>query len=85
MFDSLRHQLNKQEWPSVYMFKFIIPNDPHYIALVNNLFGDEAIINTQPSRNNKFVSISVKELMLDVDSIIKIYEQSSKINNLIAL
>jgi len=85
IFDKLRQQLDQQEWPNVYMFKFIIPNDPQHIAQVNNLFGDEAIINSHPSRNNKFVSISVKELMLDVDSIITIYERSSKISNLIAL
>lgn len=85
VFDKLKAQLEQEEWPNVYMFKFIIPNDPQYIAMVTALFGQEAEIQSQPSRNGNFVSISIKEMMLDVDSIIAIYEKSSEIKGLIAL
>jgi len=84
-FDQLRHYLDQQEWPNVYLFKFIVPNDPQHIARVSNLFGDEALIQSQPSRNDKFVSISAKEMMLDVDSIIAVYQKASEIQDLIAL
>lgn len=85
VFDKLKAQLEQEEWPNVYLFKFIVPNDPEHIARVNSLFGPEAEIQSQPSRNGNFVSISIKEMMLDVDSIIAIYEESSKIKGLIAL
>jgi hypothetical protein len=29
---------NTNEWPTLYMFKFIIPNDLHKLALVEKLF-----------------------------------------------
>lgn len=85
VFDKLRVQLEQEEWPNVYLFKFIVPNDPEHIARVNALFGLEAEIQSQPSRNGNFVSISIKEMMLDADSIIAIYEKSSEIKGLIAL
>lgn len=85
VFDKLKLQLEQEEWPNVYLFKFIVPNVPEYIARVGSLFGSEATITFQPSRNEKFVSISVKEMMLDVPSIIAIYEKTSEIKGLIAL
>lgn len=84
-FDKLRIQLEQQEWPNVFLFKFIIPNEPEYIAKVTAILSTEAELQFQPSRNGKFVSVSAKELMLDVDSIIAIYEKSSEIKGLIAL
>ncbi len=84
-FDKLRIQLEQQEWPNVFLFKFIIPNEPEYIAKVIAILSQEAELQLQPSRNGKFVSVSAKELMLDVDSIIDIYEKSSEIKGLIAL
>lgn len=85
VFDKLKAQLEQEEWPNVYLFKFIVPNDSRHIAMVTALFGQEAEIQSQPSRNGNFVSISVKEMMLDVDSIIAVYEKSSEIKGLIAL
>lgn len=85
VFDKLRTQLEQEEWPNVYLFKFIVPNNSEHIARVNALFGEEAEIQSQPSRNGNFVSISIKEMMLDVNSIIAIYEKSSEIKGLIAL
>lgn len=85
VFDKLKAELEQEEWPNVYLFKFIVPNDAEHIAKVNALFGEEAEINSIPSRNEKYVSLSIKELMLDVESIINIYEKASTIKGLIAL
>lgn len=81
----MKAQLEQEEWPNVYFFKFIVPNDSEHIARVNALFGEEAQLQSQPSRNANFVSISAKEMMLDVDSIIAVYEKASEIKGLIAL
>ena len=84
-FDKLKEQLELQEWPDVYLFKFIVPNTPEKIAQVVQLFEDGADLRMQPSKSAKYVSISHKELMLDVHSIISKYKQASNIEGLIAL
>jgi hypothetical protein len=85
VFSNLRFQLEKEEWPNVYLFKFIVPNDTHNVALVNALFDDTARIEYQESRNGKYISVSAREFMLNVDSIIDVYVRSSQIKGLIAL
>jgi hypothetical protein len=85
VFANLRLQLEQQEWPNVYLFKFIVPNDTHKVALVNALFDDTAGIEYHESRNGKYISVSAREFMLSVDSIIDVYVRSSKIQGLIAL
>lgn len=84
-FDKLQKQLELQEWPNVFLFKFIAPNDSETIAKVTALFDDGTDLNYQPSKTGKYVSVSAKELMMDVDSIIQKYEKGSKIKGVIAL
>lgn len=85
VFAKLKEQLEQQEWPDVFMFKFIVPNEPELIAKAASLFGPEAEISLQPSRNEKYVSVSAKELMLDAESIIVKYRKAAEIKGLIAL
>lgn len=85
VFANLRSQLEQEEWPNVYLFKFIVPNDTHKVALVNALFDDTASIEYHESRNGKYISVSSREFMLNVDSIIDIYVRASNIQGLIAL
>jgi hypothetical protein len=82
---SLRKQLEQEEWPNVYMFKFIVPNTSDKVALTMELFNNQSDITMHESSTGKFISITAKELMLDVDSIIKIYEEATKIKGLMAL
>ncbi|AEA42282.1 DUF493 family protein [Fluviicola taffensis] len=84
-FDKLREQLELQEWPNVYLFKFIVPNTPHLLAQTTALFDETAHIQFHESSNAKFVSVSVKEMMLDVDSIIEVYNKAQKIEGIISL
>ncbi|MFN5910626.1 MAG: DUF493 family protein [Bacteroidota bacterium] len=85
IFGKLKHQLEQEEWPAVYFFKFIVPNDPEKLALITSIFNDNNDIVLHQSKNGNFVSVSVKELMLDVDSIIRIYEEAAKIKGVISL
>ena len=82
---NLKEQLDLQEWPNVYLFKFIIPNNPETIAKTSALFDDAVELKLQPSKTGKYVSVSAKEMMLDVDSIIDRYNKSSSIEGLMAL
>jgi putative lipoic acid-binding regulatory protein len=85
-FDKLREQLNLHTtWPTVYMFKFIVPADNRKIALVESKFSDEAVITQNQSSNGKYVSITVKEVMLSAESIIEKYKEMQGIEGLMSL
>jgi len=84
-FDALRKQLNELNWPSLYMFKFIVPSDNQRIAQVESLFGDDADVKLQPSSNGKYTSITALEVMLSADDVLLVYQQASGINGIIAL
>lgn len=85
-FEKLRAQLAKEkDWPTVYMFKFIVQADNRKIALIESKFSDEATITQKESANGKYISITIKEVMLDVDSIIEKYKEMEGIEGLIAL
>lgn len=74
------------DWPTVYMFKFIVPADNEKIAQVEGLFNSkEAEINTRQSRTGKFVSITAKEMMMSPQSVVDRYLQAEGIEGLISL
>ncbi|MEY3084782.1 MAG: hypothetical protein RL037_962 [Bacteroidota bacterium] len=85
VFLKLRIQLELEEWPNVYMFKFIVPNEPELVAQTTALFTEEAEMSLHPSSTGKYISVSAKELMMDVDSIIARYVEASKIKGIISL
>lgn len=85
-FDELRKKLNDfNSWPTLYMFKFIIPSDNHKIALVESLFDDGAEIKMQPSSKGKYTSITARVVMLDAEQVISIYQRASEIEGIISL
>lgn len=84
-YNNLKIQLDLLEWPNVYLFKFIIPNNSEAVAKVSALFDDAVDLKLQPSKTGKYISVSAKEMMLDVDSIIEKYNKSSLVEGLIAL
>ena len=85
VFESLKKQLALQEWPDVFLFKFISPNDSKLIAKVTALFDDGTDLKFNQSKTGKYVSISAKEMMIDVESIIDRYKEVAKIKGIIAL
>jgi len=83
--EKLKVQLELQEWPDVYFFKFIVPNNSEAIALTSALFENEAEVVMHPSKNGNYMSISAKEMMLDVNSILEKYKKASLIKGIISL
>ena len=82
----LEEKLNEtSEWPSLYMFKFIIPADLRKIALVESLFSSEAKVNSKESSGGKYISITGRVVMLNALEIISIYREAAKIEGLISL
>lgn len=84
-YTKLREQLELLEWPNVYLFKFISPNDSDKIARLTALFDNGADLKYQPSRTGKYISVSVKEMMMDVDSIIEKYKTAASVEGVIIL
>jgi uncharacterized protein len=84
-FEKLKAQLELMEWPNVYFFKFIVPNNSKAVAQTANLFDPAADIQFHESKNGKFISVSVKEVMLDVASIMEIYQKAQAIEGIISL
>ncbi|MDX5327063.1 MAG: DUF493 family protein [Bacteroidota bacterium] len=86
-YEKLKEQLNAgTSWPSVYMFKFIVPADNQKIAQVENLFNTtEAEVTMRTSKNGNFISITAKEMMMSADKVIERYRQAEGIEGLISL
>ncbi len=85
VFVKLRARLELQEWPAVYMFVFISPNNPKTLAKVTAMFDDSADVKLTESKTGRFVSVKAKELMMDVDSIIAKYEKMAQVKGVIAM
>lgn len=85
-FSELRKKLNEtQTYPTVYMFKFIMDAENRKIALVENLFGENAEIHIKESDKGKYISITIKEVMMSTDEIINIYNKASDIKGVMVL
>lgn len=83
---SLLEKLETEQWPRVYMFKFIVPAQNHLVAQVEGLFNTkEAIVNRRTSSKGNFVSITAKEMMLSAENVISRYKQAEGIEGLISL
>ena len=84
-FESLRTQLEQLDFPNVYFFKFIVPNEEGLITRVKKLFDKGSEVELKASSTGKFVSVSRKQVMLSADDIIEVYKQASEIEGIIAL
>jgi putative lipoic acid-binding regulatory protein len=86
-FQSLRQKLTDlQTWPTVYMFKFIVPADNEKLAKLESLFNtseSEVVIRT--SRNGNYISLTAKELMMNPDKVVERYERAAEIEGVISL
>ena len=80
---SFRENLDKiHQWPSLYMFKFIVPKGKE--EEVKQLF-PKNIVSQKSSRTGKYISITAKVMMASTDQVISIYEKANEIDGLIAL
>lgn len=72
-------------WPQVYMFKFIIPDNNRNYAILRSIFGDESKFSVRHSSKGKYISVTVKEMMMDPAEVIERYRRASIIEEIIAL
>jgi len=78
----LRFRLQKEKFPTLFMFKFIVR--PDQVEEVKELFGP-AEVYTNTSRHGNYVSVTGKEIMLDSERVIERYKEAAQIEGLIAL
>jgi putative lipoic acid-binding regulatory protein len=80
---SFREKLDQHyAWPSLYMFKFIVPSGKE--EAVKKLF-PKHIFSEKHSREGKYTSVTVQMMMPSSEAVVTVYEQASAIDGLIAL
>lgn len=86
-YEALRLKLEEVEtWPTLYMFKFIVPADNHKIAQVEALFNtEESEVKRRSSKNGNFMSITAVEMMMSADKVIERYREAEGIEGLMSL
>lgn len=86
-YDRLKQELlNTSEWPSTYLYKFIIPTDPEKLAKIKDLFDNTgAVIESRESRNGKYTSLSITVHLEDPDQVIEKYIEVGKVEGVISL
>lgn len=84
-FDKLRELLAELNYPSVYLYKFIIKKDADKLLAIKKCFDESAEIETKPSKNGNYISVSIKEMMLNSEDIIERYKRVGEIDDVIKL
>jgi hypothetical protein len=83
----LKIQLGENSsWPSVYLYKFIVPSELKKIAQIEAIFNDtKAAISIRESSKGTYTSVSVKMTMHSPDAVIEKYHEVSNIEGVISL
>ena len=87
-YKKLKEQLlETTNWPSEYLYKFIVKSDTNKIEQIEDLFNNTgAVINTIPSKTGKYTSVSINVIMKDPDAVISKYiEVTNNVEGVISL
>lgn len=73
-------------FPSEYMYKFIIPTNDEKFKTIENIFNNlGAVINSKPSKNGKYTSLTIMVKMNSADDIISKYKEVAKVEGIVSL
>ncbi|MEZ4837894.1 DUF493 family protein [Flavobacterium sp.] len=86
-YERLKEELRTtSNWPSIYLYKFIVPTETSKIIAVEEAFNNMgAVINTVQSKTGKFTSISVNVNMESPEHVVAKYQEVSTIEGIISL
>lgn len=87
-YKKLRVQLYETTtWPSIYLYKFIVPTDAEKIRQIEDLFDNlGAVITTKVSGKGTYTSVSVNLQMKDPEAVISKYQEVAlKVEDVISL
>lgn len=85
---NLKKQLEEtSEWPSEYLYKFIVPSSNQKIAEIEEIFDNMgAVIETKASSKGKYTSLSINLKMKNPDAVIEKYKEvGKKVDGVISL
>ena len=84
-YDAFREKLDAEhKWPTVYMFKFIVPQDKE--DHIRSVFPeDNWNWEVKKSKNGAYLSFTSKKLINHADEVIEIYKTAHEIPGIIAL
>jgi len=76
-YQKLKVQLSETaEWPSEYLYKFIVISDADKISQIEAIFDNTgAVISTKESKNGKYTSVSINVVMKNPDAVIEKYQE----------
>ncbi|SNR15642.1 DUF493 family protein [Tenacibaculum jejuense] len=73
-------------FPTKYLYKFIVPSEESKIKQVQDLFDKGgAVISTRKSRSGKYTSVSIHLNVSNPDEVISYYQQAETIEGIISL
>lgn len=82
-FDNFRVKLEQHySWPSLYMFKFIVPSGKE--DELKKLFSNHTFTEKNSTQGN-YVSLTMQIMASSSDSVIEVYQKAAEIEGLIAL
>ncbi len=81
--ESFKNKLDKvHEWPSLYMFKFIVPSGKEQEVFA--LFPNNELT-TKTSSHGNYVSVTAKVMMRSSEHVMEKYQEAHKIEGVLAL
>ena len=83
---NLRRILGEEEqWPQLYMFKFIVPNQHGKVDKVVALLPQNGDVSYKHTKNLRHVSVTCKAVMHSPDDIISVTQNVTAIEGVMAL
>lgn len=77
---------NVYEFPTYYVFKFVVPSDESIIARLHTIFEKEnPSISNRESRTGKYTSLTIKVFVNDANDIVHYYKEVSNIEKVVML
>lgn len=74
------------DWPSDYLYKFIVPTKIETIEKIENIFNNMgAVLESKRSKGGKYTSISVTVNLKNPDEVIEKYKEVGTIEGVISL
>ncbi len=81
--ENFKEKLDSQHvWPSLYMFKFIVPKGTEHEII--SLFPRNELT-SKSSKEGNYTSLTAKVMIGSSDEVIRIYQEANKIEGIIAL
>ncbi|MEM6721353.1 MAG: DUF493 family protein [Bacteroidota bacterium] len=83
----LKTQLEETtQFPSLYMYKFIVPSSEEKIQEVHQIFDNlGAVIDTKKSSKGTYTSVTITANMKSADAVIEKYKEASTVEGIISL